>query len=347
MSQNDEMPDSPASHEGRGNLDSDNENASDNDPGEDLTNRSISPDNDQEGQAADNFPSMAAILFGNIDSEGKLTDNDFLDSESKEKLSGLSALLGKDNESELFEPSDTVDEHADEPFIEGQKADDAQDFSNMDDAMTDDSSSNDEESDEEKEANENLDNVKSNANNVKEAGNDQTPSSETINEKGSKTEAQSDSPIKKESNLDSELMPPPPGPISTSKIVSPKFSDEMKEKKSKPMAGPVIKPLASMMPENYRGVDVRTLFPEFRDNQVLRWSRLFLPKEENKPKIWKNVKKRLNMKSGESDEPKPKVKRPYSYENCFAPSPDPILHPEAYCEDQAVRFHSAKKVIFC
>ena len=343
----DELPRSPASLGGRGNIDSDNENASDNEAAEDSNSRSVSPDTDQNGQVTDSFPSMAAILFGNIDSDGKLTDNDFLDSESKEKLSGLSTLLGKDNEAELFEASDNIEEISDkdEPFIEGQKAEDAQDFSNMEDAMTDDSSSNDEESDEEKEPNENSGSVNSCLVTDNETKKDAMITSETNQEKKSKTESPSDSPVKQESNLDSELMPPPPGPILSSKT-SPKVTEEFKEKKNKPKAGPVIKPLASMMPEKYRGVDVKTLFPEFRENQVLRFSRLFPVKQENMPKIWKNVKRRLMKSEGDSDEPKPKIKRPYTYENSFAPSPDPILHPEAYCEDQAVRFHSAKKVLF-
>ena len=142
----DGVSDSPVPSGGQGNLDSDNENTSDNDAMDDTSHRSVSPDSDQEGQSNDNFPSMAAILFGNIDSDGKLTDNDFLDSESKEKLSGLSTLLGKDNEADLFEASDTVEQSNvtdDVSFVAGQKSEDAQDFSNIDDAMTDDSSSND------------------------------------------------------------------------------------------------------------------------------------------------------------------------------------------------------------
>ena len=343
----DGVSDSPVPSGGQGNLDSDNENTSDNDAMDDTSHRSVSPDSDQEGQSNDNFPSMAAILFGNIDSDGKLTDNDFLDSESKEKLSGLSTLLGKDNEADLFEASDTVEQSNvtdDVSFVAGQKSEDAQDFSNIDDAMTDDSSSNDEESDEEKEADEASENNKSNIQSDTEATSKDKIPSEGNHNTLSKNEAKIDLTFKQESNLDSELMPPPPGPLIPSKTISPKASDENKEKRSKPKTGPVIKPLASMMPEKYRGVDVKTLFPEFRENQVLRFSRLFPVKQENMPKIWKNVKRRLMKSEGESEEPKPKIKRPYTYENSFAPAPDPILHPEAYCEDQAVRFHSTKKV---
>ena len=313
---------------------------------------------EQEDNVSSRFPSMAAILFGNIDSDGRLTDNDFLDNETKEKLSGLSTLLGKDSESDLFDVVDDketdegqFEDPVNEPFKEGDKALDAQDFSNMDEAMSDDSSSSDEdESDEESATNETtsfskpLEGVSGN----KESDEEKLVKTTATASQSSllpKTENQANVSPKKEGNLDSELMPPPPGPGFGSKTnVSPKSVDGLKEKKTRVKSGPVIKPLASMMPEKYRGIDVRTLFPEFRENQVLRFSRLFPVKAVNKPKIWKNIKRRLQKSEGELDEPKPKVSRPYTYENSFAPYPDPILPPEAYCEDQAVRFHSSNQV---
>ncbi|CAG0880440.1 unnamed protein product [Cyprideis torosa] len=53
------------------------------------------------------------------------------------------------------------------------------------------------------------------------------------------------------------------------------------------------RPLANMLPEKYKDVDVRELFPEFRPNQTLRFSRLFGPaKASCLPQIWRNVKHR-------------------------------------------------------
>lgn len=50
-------------------------------------------------------------------------------------------------------------------------------------------------------------------------------------------------------------------------------------------------PLAAMLPSKYADLDVTELFPEFRHNQVLRFSRLFGPgKPSSLPQVWKNVK---------------------------------------------------------
>lgn len=326
----------------------------------DMTDEANSPpespssETEQDELRSDGFPSMAAILFGNIDLEGKLIDNDFLDNESKEKLSGLSTLLGKDSEKNLFDMSDdksmeeskSEDDTENETFLAGQKAIDAEDFSNMDEAMTDDSSSSDEESEEEKELSDKG--MISNPSDSNEGGEKENSKGKETGDTNTsislKTETLTEGSSKQDDDLDSELMPPPPGPGFPGKTnISPKSSDGQREKNIRIKSGPVIKPLASMMPEKYRGIDVRTLFPEFRENQVLRFSRLFPVKKENKPRIWKNVKRRLQKTEGDTDEPKPKIKRPYTYENSFAPLPDPKLHPDAYCEDQAIRFHSSEQ----
>ena len=100
--------------------------------------------------------------------------------------------------------------------------------------------------------------------------------------------------------------------------------------------GPVKKPLASMLPQKYKNVDVKELFPEFRENKVLRFSRLFPIKASYKPRIWKNVKRRFKTEegSGEPESPPKMAKGEWSLN--FAPPP---TDPDAYVEDQAVRFH--------
>lgn len=48
-----------------------------------------------------------------------------------------------------------------------------------------------------------------------------------------------------------------------------------------------------MLPSKYANVDVRELFPDFRPDKVLRFSRLFGPgKPSSLPQIWRHVKKR-------------------------------------------------------
>ena len=88
---------------------------------------------------------------------------------------------------------------------------------------------------------------------------------------------------------ETKLMPPPSLTPIVSKPVVP-----LKDVK---------KPLASMLPEKYKNVDIAELFPEFRENQVLRFSRLFPIKSSYKPRIWKNVKRRFKMENEESDSP--------------------------------------------
>lgn len=61
-------------------------------------------------------------------------------------------------------------------------------------------------------------------------------------------------------------------------------------------------PLAAMLPSKYANVDVRELFPDFRPDKVLRFSRLFGPgKPTSLPQIWRGVKKRKKKKKKDRD----------------------------------------------
>jgi len=58
-------------------------------------------------------------------------------------------------------------------------------------------------------------------------------------------------------------------------------------------------PLATMLPSKYENVDVRELFPDFRPDKVLRFSRLFGPgKPSSLPQIWRSVRKRKRKRKG-------------------------------------------------
>lgn len=62
-------------------------------------------------------------------------------------------------------------------------------------------------------------------------------------------------------------------------------------------------PLAAMLPSKYANVDVREIFPDFRPDKVLRFSRLFGPgKPTSLPQIWRSVrrKRRKRKQSRES-----------------------------------------------
>lgn len=61
-------------------------------------------------------------------------------------------------------------------------------------------------------------------------------------------------------------------------------------------------PLADMLPSKYANVDVRELFPDFRPDKVLRFSRLFGPgKPSSLPQIWRHVKKRRRKRKQSRD----------------------------------------------
>jgi hypothetical protein len=57
-----------------------------------------------------------------------------------------------------------------------------------------------------------------------------------------------------------------------------------------------------MVTSVFLDTDVRELFPEFRQNSVLRFSRLFPIKPSHKPKIWKNLKRKKIVKDQPQDE---------------------------------------------
>jgi transcription initiation factor TFIID subunit 1 len=89
---------------------------------------------------------------------------------------------------------------------------------------------------------------------------------------------------------DSILMPPPPTPTSKSLSAS-----EAKKR--------LETPLAAMLPSKYANIDVRELFPDFRPDKVLCFSRLFGPgKPSSLPQIWRGVKKKRKKKKSPDSE---------------------------------------------
>merc|ERR1711899_465416 len=115
------------------------------------TNLSSSSDEDEsKSQPGLN---LAGFLFGNIDRDGQLEEN-FLDEASKKKLGGLSSMLGLGSliQDEVKNAA-TADANVKvEDYEEGNKAPNAEDFSAINDPLTDDSSSSssDDENDEKK-----------------------------------------------------------------------------------------------------------------------------------------------------------------------------------------------------
>lgn len=99
-------------------------------------------------------------------------------------------------------------------------------------------------------------------------------------------DADDEEPINKS---DTQLMPPPPLP-DEKEILTPEEAEAVRKRKLET-------PLASMLPSKYANVDVTELFPDFRANKVLRFSKLFGPgKPSSLPQIWRGVKKRRKKK---------------------------------------------------
>lgn len=87
------------------------------------------------------------------------------------------------------------------------------------------------------------------------------------------------------SKSDTQLMPPPPIP-EEKETLTPEEAEAARQRKLET-------PLAAMLPSKYAKVDVTELFPDFRPNKVLRFSRLFGPgKPSSLPQIWRGVRKR-------------------------------------------------------
>lgn len=96
-------------------------------------------------------------------------------------------------------------------------------------------------------------------------------------------------------------MPPPSIPLKTQTSSDSAKSDsaetaEMKAEKK------LETPLAAMLPSKYANVDVRELFPDFRPDKVLRFSRLFGPgKPSSLPQIWRSVRKKRRRRKQSRD----------------------------------------------
>ncbi|KAK2151093.1 hypothetical protein LSH36_376g04026 [Paralvinella palmiformis] len=202
---------------------------------------------------------LTGFLFGNIDEKGKL-ENDILDEDSKKHLDGLS-LLGVG--SLVEEITTDVDRSQEDTTSTGdsEKADNAVDYSDITELADDE---------EEK---------------YKAALSTMVP------------------PSKGDDNYDEDdtkLMPPPnwiPGHSlepNQSNQSSPEKSEQgspdSKKNLSPGSAAKLKTPLAGMLPPELADKDVTELFPEFKQGQVLRFSRLFRP--VHVPHIWKKKKKK-------------------------------------------------------
>ncbi|XP_033321327.1 TATA-box binding protein associated factor 1 isoform X2 [Megalopta genalis] len=249
---------------------------------------------------------MTGFLFGNIDDNGQLED-DILDPEAKQHLASLSRLGFSSFIREMMpneNANDEKDEHDDKHEDEFETVDE-----NDEDYVEKSSSALD------------FSDINELAEDINEDSNKQD-SFEGRNEKENDYDADDEEVVNKS---DTQLMPPPPVP-EEKEVLTAEEAEAARQRKLET-------PLASMLPSKYANVDVAELFPDFRANKVLRFSRLFGPgKPSSLPQVWRGVKKRRKKKrhhdvrdsdsGSDQDEKKPKFK---GWILNYGPDPNPDM----------------------
>lgn len=249
-------------------------------------------DNDRDMDLGIN---MTGFLFGNIDEDGQLED-DILDSEAKRHLASLGRLgLGS-----LLQEMISADskENAEK---EGDEATD--EYGNV---KSDKPEQDDVNYLEKSPTALDFSDINELAEDLNE---DSADNSAKKNEKESSDyDADDEEGVNKS---DTQLMPPPPIP-DEKEALTPEEAEAARQRKLET-------PLASMLPSKYANINVTELFPDFRPNKVLRFSRLFGPgKPSSLPQIWRGVRKRRKKKKhhdpkdsdsgSDHDDRKPKFK---------------------------------------
>ncbi|XP_030373648.1 transcription initiation factor TFIID subunit 1 isoform X4 [Scaptodrosophila lebanonensis] len=277
-------------------------------------------DSDDEGSigngGGDVGMDLTGILFGNIDSEGKLMDDDggahAFDAELRENLSSLSKLglnsllhevIDQDGEATSEDEADKPNKDASLSAFDALKASLSNDGNEEDGAI--------------KAQEDAID-----YSDINELSEDcpRSPPAQPTNLSSyddledaipaSKVEA-------KPTKDDKELMPPPSAPMRSAasgsgdeasaptkptqndaaSTVDAKTSDDKTDADRK-----LDTPLADILPSKYQNVDVCELFPDFRPKKVLRFSRLFGPgKPTSLPQIWRHVRNRRRKRNHSRD----------------------------------------------
>ncbi|XP_055377436.1 transcription initiation factor TFIID subunit 1 [Condylostylus longicornis] len=246
----------------------------------------MSSDSDEEKTGVD----LTGFLFGNIDSEGKLED-DIFDSEVKKSLSSLSRFGFDSFLHEVISDKGSQGDFGrgiEESFAKNENAIDYSDINELaEDFSSPPRESNNQSSNDDYDIEDEIPASKLSAD---------------IKNDGSLKDEKSDSDTDKKD--DKELMPPPSLPLKTSTYEQTYKSDGETDIKTEKLDAPkkLDTPLAAMLPSKYANVDVRELFPDFRPDKVLRFSRLFGPgKPSSLPQIWRHVKKKRRKRKQSRD----------------------------------------------
>lgn len=215
---------------------------------------------------------LTGFLFGNIDSEGRL-ENDIFDGATKRQLNSLNQLgfgsfireVVPEGEGEDDEDGDYGENNGSGSPKYDQKADEAVDYSDINELAEETNSPNDPGP-----GNEDIEDVLPAVKLSASGVNDESPKN------------------------DQDLMPPP--------LSVPSKGAETNKTPTKSDDKKLETPLAAILPSKYANVDVRELFPDFRPDKILHFSRLFGPgKPSSLPQIWRSVKNRRKKRKPSSE----------------------------------------------
>ncbi|RLU17198.1 hypothetical protein DMN91_011267 [Ooceraea biroi] len=242
---------------------------------------------------------ITGFLFGNIDDNGQLED-DILDPEAKQHLASLGRLGFSSFISEMMSNECTTEEKENNNKANDQNGQ----------TKNQNGTSNDMEVDYLAKSPTALD--FSDINELADDLNDDSSKNNGFDRRADKENADYDADDEEVVNKsDTQLMPPPPVPEEKEALTA----EEVEAARQRKLETP----LASMLPSKYANIDVTELFPDFRANKVLRFSRLFGPgKPSSLPQIWRGVRKRRKKKrhhdirdsdsGSDQDDKKPKFK---------------------------------------
>ncbi|KAJ0177252.1 hypothetical protein K1T71_007261 [Dendrolimus kikuchii] len=263
-------------------------------------------DSDDPGDHSRPGMDLTGFLFGNIDESGNLEDDGLLDGDAKKMLSSLNRLGLGSMLSEVLDTEEISKEDEEKDYA--QKSPSAVDFFDIDDVAEEvkdlDVSTNQEAQNDVASTDPLVKEEIEPSQDVLDTAVDplsdcpQSEEKEKDNWKKKEFYEQTDGTGNNDDGYEGDmegdggLMPPP------STVPHKQKSDKPKKLET---------PLAAMLPSKYANVDVTELFPDFRPDKVLLFSRLFGPgKLSSLPQIWRGVKKRRRRKrsgSTSSDTP--------------------------------------------
>ncbi|PSN40376.1 Transcription initiation factor TFIID subunit 1 [Blattella germanica] len=245
--------------------------------------RSDMGDSEDEREGSDPGIDLTGFLFGNIDESGQLED-DVLDSESKRHLASLGRMgLGSILREVIDVEQTVVRSDSDSEEDEAKTKDHQQHKQNDLQHNSSEAFSKEENFDVKSPSAIDYSDITELADDISEAKSILQSDVANKPEDGTDYDADDEGTGFKS---DTQLMPPPPLPSSEKDDITSSEQAEVRRRKLET-------PLAAMLPSKYANVDVTEIFPDFRVDKVLRFSRLFGPgKPSSLPQIWRSVRKR-------------------------------------------------------